>query len=185
MTQNINLITELTIQPPVTLNSRLITTITTGWVILLFLIYVLTYTINITKQKELPGLELIQKNLIAKIEIYKQEFAILQKQSIDSMANIIGFHRYLEDLASLVPQGVWLNEITFASANNLVTIKGSTILASSVSVLINALNRSDNFRNKKFSAIHLQENSETHDTDFTISTVPITTDDAVTKKRNK
>lgn len=193
MTQNINLLEELNIKPPVTLSSKLIVQISTVWLLLLFFIYFLASGIHSFKQKELPNLETKQKNLSSKIAIYQREFPALNaKKPVDSkdytskLINTSGFYQYFKDLATLVPHGLWLNEMTFSRPDNLVTLKGSAILASSISKLINSLGKSNSFRSKKFNVLQLQENPKTHNTDFTVSTtIPGVTNNTNNKKPNK
>lgn len=174
MTQNINLLTEITLQPISALNSRLMVQICTGWILLLALIYVITFGINTNKQKNMAALALTQKNLIATLAVYTQTLSTIQNITLANLpigsGSLIGFYRYLEDLASLTPHGTWLNYFNFSETDNSITLKGSTIAASGVSALLKSLDKVT-LRNKRFSTLQLQENLETNNIDFVISTV--------------
>jgi Tfp pilus assembly protein PilN len=178
MAQNVNLLEEITINKIYAFDSKLIIKISLSWILLLILIYLLTAGINMNKQRNLHLLEISQQNLAAKINSYNQILLPLKEQGVADLknlpagsTNILGFYRYFEDLAKLTPHGVWLNSFSFSEPDSLITIKGSAIIASSVSALINSLSNSEDFRNKKFDTIQLQENLETGNTDFTISTI--------------
>ncbi|MBU0744857.1 MAG: PilN domain-containing protein [Gammaproteobacteria bacterium] len=182
MPQNINLLEELTIKKIYAFNSRLITQISLGWILLLILIYILAIGINADRKKTILKLEVVQKTIETKINSYNQILLPLKENVLPDVKtlpsgsiNFLGFYRYLEDLAKFTPHGVWLTNIVFSEPNELVTIQGSAIIASSVSALINSLSKSDDFKNKKFDALQLRENISTGNTDFTISTLAPTT----------
>ena len=179
MTQDINLLTELTLQPISALNSRLMVQICTGWILLLALIYAITFGVNLNKKQNMAALEMTQKNLISTLAIYAQTLSATQKKTPADLQNLpvgsgslIGFYRYFEDLANLTPHGVWLNYFNFSETDNSIILKGSTVAASGVSALLKALDKST-LRNKKFSALQLQDDLESNNIDFVISTVEV------------
>jgi len=178
MTQNINLLEELTLKPHVAFNSKVMVSISISWILILIFIYFFAYGVHAVRQKTLSELETTQKNLVSKIDAYKQEFPeLVEEKSADlkthkfSLQKSPGFYRYFKDLANLVPHGLWINEIVLSESDNSAIIKGSAIVAASVSTLLNSLSKAESFRNKKFNNLQLYENLETHNTDFTISTV--------------
>jgi len=177
MAQNINLLADLNVRSPAVLNSSLTIQISISWVFILIFIYLVTYVFYAIKQKELLNLETIQKNLTSRIATYKKALPGINIENKDvkssyepSLTSIKGFYGFLEDLANFVPQGIWVNDFVISKEDNSVTITGTSILSSGPSVLINALSKSTNFRDKKFVTIRLLENTNTHNTDFTITT---------------
>ena len=179
MTQNINLLDELNIQPISTFNSRLIGQIALGWILLLTLIYILALGIHAGNQKTLATLETTQKNLLAEIAANQETISPPKVSTTtdskvipQSQINLLGFYRYLDDLAKFTPYGVWLNNIIFseAEADKSITIKGSSIAPSGVSTFLNSLHGSTSLQNKNFGTMQLQKNATSSNIDFTLST---------------
>lgn len=175
--QNINLLTELTLQPVSALNSRLIIQLCVGWVLLLALIYLITLGVISKKEQALAALETTQKNLNATIAIYSQTLVLAQRRAPTNLqilppgsGSLVGFYHYLEDLAKYTPHGVWLNYLYFSEIDNSITLEGSTVAASGVSALLQALDNSA-LRDKKFSTLQLQYDPQTNNTNFIISTI--------------
>lgn len=188
MTQNINLIEELNIQSTTAFNSQLVVKIVIGWIVLLIISYVLGIITNANNQKTLVTLEATQKSLTEKLATYAEltEFkgkadGATKKALPVASVNIQGFYLYLEDLARLTPDGVWLNEINISELNDEITIKGKSINASGVSALLNALNKSVRLKNKKFNTLQLQIDSQTNTIDFVISTISKTKEEETKK----
>ena len=180
MTQNINLLDELGIQPISAFNSMLIGQISIGWILLLILIYVSASITHSSKQKTLLTLETTQKNLLANITanqeiiLPKENTATADPKALpQSSINLLGFYRYLDDLARFTPNGIWLNNIIFSDAGESITIKGSSIAPSGVSIFLNSLHNSTSLYNKKFGAMQLKKSATSSNIDFTLSTVVI------------
>jgi len=173
MTQNINLLEELPVQQVSAFNGKIMLQIFVGWILILILIYTITFGIQSSKRQTLVSLETSEKKLLSKIK----ELAPLQEEPYlentpTNSGSLLGFYRYFEDLTALTPHGVWLNTIKiFEKDGSIITIKGSAVAASGVSALLESLNGSNSFRNKKFSAIQLEKNPQSDNTDFVISTV--------------
>lgn len=176
MTQNINLLEEIAIQPSSAFNSKVMTKITISFVLLLVLIYIITAGINLNQQRILSNLETTQKNLSAKISSYQQETTPFKEGSSrdlsglpPSSGNLVGFYNHLNDLTNITPTGVWLNYINI-SGSDVTTIKGGTITTLGISEFINALGKTNSWLNKKFYILQLNKNTESNNTDFIIST---------------
>lgn len=176
MSQNINLLEELTVNPVSAYNCRLLARISIGWVLLLALIYAITLSLYSNQKKTFRALETTQKTLTTKIATYKQELAALDPAYINDLSpnssSLLGFHRYLEDLAKFTPQGIWIKEMIFSEPDGAVTFKGSTIAASGISTFLNALGKSQSLNGKKFDTLHLQKDTESDGNDFIINTAP-------------
>jgi hypothetical protein len=181
MTQNINLLTELAIQPISAFNSRLMERIIVGWILALIVIYAIAFGVDWEKKRNLVTAEALQKKLLAKVASYNEILAPFREETYSadsenlpaSSGSITGFHNHLKDLAIFTPSGVWLNHIIISETDGLSTLEGSTVASSGVSALLDALSKSNSFRNKKFNTIRLEKNPETGNTDFTISNVII------------
>jgi Tfp pilus assembly protein PilN len=179
MTQNINLIENLNLQPTSLFNSKLIVQISLGWILLLILVYFLAFGVNANKQKTLLTLEDTHKNLLEKISSYNQVSVMVQNQLLTDIRslpigslNLLGFSSYLEDLAKYTPDGVWLSEIVFSEADNVITLKGSAISAIGVSTFLRLLeDKSVRLHEKKLDMLQLEKNSETNNIDFIVGSV--------------
>lgn len=176
MAQNINLLEEISVSPVSVYNCKLIINIVISWTLLLTLIYAVAITIHSNQKNLLSELENTQNVLMTKIAGYKRELATFEPAYMNDLSpnsgNLLGFSRYLEDLAKFIPQGVWLNEIIFSEPDGNVTFKGSSIAASGISTMLDALGKSQSLKDKNFSALQLEQNTD-NGTDFTINTVTI------------
>ncbi len=175
MTQNINLLTELAIRPISAFNSKLMERVVIAWFLALALIYTIAFGVDLDKKRSLVNMEALQKNLLTKVASYNEELALLQEESpLDSkssstgFANTTGFYNNLKDLATFTPTGVWLNYISISKIDDVTTLEGSALTSSGVSALLDALSKSESFRNNKFNTINLEKKPGAGNTDFTI-----------------
>lgn len=175
MTQQINLLEELTVLPISAYNCKLIVHIIIGWILLLALIYVITLSLYLNQKSTLIDLEIKQKNIVTIIENYKLELNAIEPAYIDGTTpgsnNFPGFSSYLKDLATFTPPGIWLKEIIFSVPDGTVILKGSTIAASGISTLLNSLSKSRTLGDKRFGTIQLDKNTDTDSADFTINNI--------------
>jgi hypothetical protein len=192
MTQNINLLTELAIRPISAFNSKLMERVIIAWLLALVLIYTVAFGVDLDKKRSLVNMEVLQKNLLTKVASYNEELALLQEESpLDSknlpagFANTTGFYDNLKDLATFTPTGVWLNYISISKIGDITTLEGSTITSSGVSALLDALSKSESFRNKKFNTINLEKKSGDGNTDFTIGNTIIAPTSTTTVSNKK
>lgn len=176
MTQNINLLEEISIQPISAFNSKLMVQVAMVWMLLLILIYLLTLGVYLNNQKISLHLETVQNKLLTTIKNRDQAVSTHDetptlKDFPCGSGSMGGFYKYLEDLAKFTPDEVWLNSMVFSVADDAITIQGSSTAAVGVSMLLNALNKSSTFHSRKFNTLLLEKDSESSRTDFTISTI--------------
>lgn len=188
MTQNVNLLTEITLQPVSALNTKLMLKTLTACVALLALIYAIALVTDHSRQNNLNNLEKTQKELLNKIEDYYQKFPELKTtpdasipQKSPLSPNTTGFYQQLEELSQITPHGLWLSYILISEIDNSAVLKGQTIVSSTISNFINSLNKSINFSNKKFNTWQLKDDPNSNNKDFVISTNPINPEEAYKK----
>ncbi len=189
MTQNINLLTELSIQPVSALNSRLMGQTAIIWTLLLVLLYVTTTTINSSKERTLTLMEMTQRDLLAKIQNYNAQLAPYAEESYLDLKSLAlnstgsrGFYNYLKDLAMLTPHGVWLDRLSISEIDDTVAIEGNTVASSGVSALLDSLAKSSSFRNRKLDTVQLEKTQDSNNIHFTVSNVAGTTTTPTTNK---
>lgn len=188
MTQNINLLAEITLQPISALNVKLMLKIIATWLALLALIYAIALMTNHSRQNNLNTLEKTQKELSNKIEDYYKKFPELKAKSDGTLQptptispNTIGFYQQLEELSQITPHGLWLSYILISEMDNSAVLKGQTIVSSTISTFINSLNKSISFSNKKFDTWQLKDDPNSNNKNFVISTNPINSVEATKK----
>ncbi|EKE01701.1 MAG: hypothetical protein ACD_21C00072G0024 [uncultured bacterium] len=182
MEQNINLLTTLNIQPTSFLNSVLIVQATSGWIILLILLYSISSVLHSNKQKSLVYLEATKKSIQMQVDALNLELTAFSQTNIQqgltnlpfSSTNFIGFYRYLEDLATFTPKNIWLDNIIFSQPDDFIMLKGNATTAAEIPIFIDALNQSDDFNDKKFSTLQLQKNPDSNSIGFALGTIAAT-----------
>jgi len=172
MEQNINFLSTLNIQAMPSFSAKLIMQIIGSWVLLLIFIYTIPFITHASKQKTLVGLESTQKTLQIQIENLNTELNSTDETRVLPFipGNLTGFYNYLEDLASFIPDNIWLDNIVFSQPDNLILLKGNATSASIIPTFIDALEKSEAFNDKKFGTLQLQKTPDSSNVSFTLST---------------
>lgn len=171
--QNINLLEELVVHPVSTFNSKLMLQVAVGGLLVLILIYVLAANVQREKDKKITSLQATKKELLQRLDDYQDQIAKKSDEDLPvGIMNTEGFFRHLNDLAKTTPDGVWLKNIIITEPHENVILEGSSVSPIGVTSLIKALNKAENFRDKKFRELSLEKNPETKEVDFKVSTYP-------------
>jgi hypothetical protein len=180
MEQNINLLAALDVKQISILNGTLMLRLIIGYVFLLMFIYGIFFISSSYKRKTFYELEDTRKTLQTKIDDVNKELGLFDINILENIKNLpfntsnfVGFYRYLEDLAIIVPKDVWLTSIIFSQPNDLITLKGKAISTPDIPVFIGALEQSKDFDNKKFGMLQLQKSSDSNNIEFTLGTIEV------------
>ncbi|MCL5260538.1 MAG: PilN domain-containing protein [Gammaproteobacteria bacterium] len=178
MDQNINLLAELSTPKSTLLYARSIVAISLTLLFILLAISGIKWIELKSDQSKLQPLQTKKQNLLSQIDVVtkelnstKQEVPVLHNLISIDPSQLLGFSRYLDDLAEFTPEGIWLEELTFGQPADYITIKGTSLSASLVPTFLKALNKSDDLGKKPFTTLQLQKMENTNYIKFTLSTI--------------
>jgi len=123
--------------------------------------------------KKVPK-EQTRQQIINKIEQYQKE--IQSKERIYSMlaltqkSRISGYASYLESLAKLTVQGLWLTEFVFKNNGQYMLLEGKAVEPNLVPELITSLSASKDFSGKTFEVFKLNLDEESKHVEFILET---------------
>jgi len=182
MDQNINLLAELSTPKSALLQARSIVAISLTLLFILLSISGIKWLELKNAESKLPPLQTTKQNLLNQIDTVTkelnsstQEVPVLHNLISIDPSQLLGFSRYLDDLAEFTPEGIWLEELTFGQPENYTAIKGTSLSASLVPTFLKALNKSDDLGKKPFTTLQLQKMENTNYIKFTLSTLTETT----------
>lgn len=99
----------------------------------------------------------------------KKNFDILTGSSLR-----YGFSNYLETLAQVVPDGLWLSTIMINQEYKLVTIKGYMVKPANMSSLLQALQETPTFAKTIFNVFYIKNVTGKSYTEFSLTNDPST-----------
>lgn len=123
--------------------------------------------------KKVPK-EQTRQQIINKIEQYQKE--IQGKERIYSMlamtqkSRISGYASYLESLAKLTVQGLWITEFVFKNNGQYMLLEGKAVEPNLVPELISSLSASKDFSGKTFEVFKLNLDEESKHIEFILET---------------
>lgn len=123
--------------------------------------------------KKVPK-EQTRQQIINKIEQYQKE--IQGKERIYSMlamtqkSRISGYASYLESLAKLTVQGLWITEFVFKNNGQYMLLEGKAVEPNLVPELISSLSASKDFSGKTFEVFKLSLDEESKHIEFILET---------------
>lgn len=136
--QNINLLSSLSIKPSTKYTAQYLLKIVSVFFLFLILIYTIFWSYTTHKKSVLHSLMNEKTATIDAIAVSTASRLFEPGKASPDYPH--GFSPYLLALANIVPEGVWLQNITFAGGNN-ITFAGETFDANLITAFINALNQ--------------------------------------------
>lgn len=116
-----------------------------------------------TRQQIINKIEQFQREIQGKERIYSM-LALAQKSRIS------GYASYLESLAKLTVQGLWLTEFVFKNNGQYMLLEGKAVEPNLVPELITSLSASKDFSGKTFEVFKLNLDEESKHVEFILET---------------
>lgn len=185
MQQNINLLSALSLPPVVTLSVRIILKLLVLWICLLMGIYAIGFWQNNLNNTKLKAITETKVALSTKINALSsivrsgngasEQAAATAPASTQTFGAVTlytkGFAQHLFDLATYMPEGVWLESFELSQPNNDVILKGNAITPYLITVLLKDLEeKSVAFDGVKFNTFRIGKFEKGNAVNFLLQT---------------
>ncbi len=195
--QQINLYQGVLIDKPEPLQSRQVGVILLGFLVLLGLLYLLSFMQQRGIQEQVAGLQLQQTEMSAQLLLLEQQLPLREKsallneqikrleQELTEQQQLIGYFssreqdgndtilRILQGLAEHRQQGVWLRRIQLDGTGRQVQLTGSALRPQLVPAYLQLLGKQDVFNGQEFASLKLARLQERPgQIDFSLESTP-------------